>query len=118
MAASERRVFSSVDVAGYVTLTGDPNPGFSAGFVPPALLGGMISSLLGVELPGRGTNWLRQRFIFHRSVAVGAEVEAEVRVARLRPSKGLVDLHTTCAVDGEEVVTGQALVWATDVGPR
>lgn len=116
--ASRRRTFTAEDVAAYLELTDDPNPHLREGVVPPALLGGMISHLLGVELPGPGTNWLRQRFVFHRAVSIDTVVEAEVTVARLRPDKGLVDLSSTCSVDGETVVAGQSLVWATDVASR
>lgn len=116
--ATTMRAFTTGDLAGYLALTDDPSRRFRDGVVPEALLGGMISYLLGVKLPGPGTNWLRQRFVFEREVRVGDVVEATVTVARVRPDKGLIDLTEECSVEGTLVLAGQSLVWASDVEPR
>ena len=54
--------FLSFDLADYTALTGDTN--FESGTVPGPLVGGMIADLLRTKLPGRGTNWLKQRYSF------------------------------------------------------
>lgn len=90
--------------------------GFENVILPGGLLGGMISDLLGTELPGRGTNWLKQRFDFLKPAYPNATITANVEITRLRPEKDLVNLRTTC-VDptGDLVLDGEALVWVSDL---
>jgi acyl dehydratase len=116
MAAMSTRTITAGDVTDYRHLVEDPNPRYGpGGAVPPAMLGGLVSHLLGVELPGRGTNWLRQRFRFHAPVPVGIPVETRVEVIRVRPEKALVDLATTCTAGARTAVTGAALVLIADL---
>lgn len=124
--ATARRVFTADDLAQYLSLTGDTNPLYAdpkaparanlAGPpIPGMLLGGMISCLLGVELPGRGTNWMKQRYDLVGMAYVGDTVEATVEVIRLRPDKNLVNLRTTLTANGRLVVEGEALVMAREM---
>ena len=53
--------------------------------VPNALVGGLFSRLLGTELPGRGTNWMKQSLRFRRRARVGEPLVASVEIVRLRP---------------------------------
>jgi acyl dehydratase len=78
----------------------------------------MISDLLGTELPGPGTMWMKQDLHFPAAAPVGEEVVAAVEVIRLRPEKGLVDLATSCAAGGGEVLLGRALVLVPDLADR
>jgi 3-hydroxybutyryl-CoA dehydratase len=85
--------------------------------VPGPLIGGLFSYLLGVELPGRGTNYLKQSLEFLAPAPTGEELTASVTITRLRPEKHLVDLETICeAVDGTRICQGRALVYVEDVG--
>ena len=116
MSASRTREFLTQDVVDFMTLTRDPNPLFADHQeVPPGLLAGVTSWVLGVDLPGRGTNWLKQRFIYHRLVPVPAQVTSTVTITRIRPEKGLINLATRTTTDGELAVSGDALVLAVDV---
>ncbi len=128
--AKARRAFTAKDLAEYATLTGDTNPLFTdAGYarqrgldgpvIPGGLLGGMISCLLGTQLPGLGTNYLKQRFLFPNPAYTDQEIMAKVTVVRIRPEKELVNLSTVC-VDpaGRVVCHGEALVLVRDVEPR
>jgi acyl dehydratase len=116
MEASMSRVVTASDVAAYRELVGGTNPRYAPdASIPPPLLGGLVSHLLGVEVPGRGTNWLRQRYTFHRPVPVGSTVETQVEVTRVRPEKELVNLTTTCSVGSHTAVTGEALVLISDL---
>lgn len=125
--AGVERVFSRADLAEYVDLCGDLNPAYmpepasgSQPAVPGGLLGGLFSFLLGTRLPGRGTNWLKQRLVFPTGAGTqacaGEAIAARVEVVRLRPDKDLVNLRTTCtAGDGRTVCYGEALVLVKDL---
>lgn len=115
--ASITRRFHASETLELVTLVDDPNPlhrGEDAS-LSPVLLGGMISCLLGMHLPGPGTNWLKQRYDFVRAVPVDAEVTSHVEIVRLRPDKELVDVVSESSVDGEVVATGASLVLVRDL---
>ncbi|WP_422378095.1 phosphate acetyltransferase [Roseibium sp.] len=85
--------------------------------VPGPLIGGLFSYLLGVKLPGRGTNYLKQSLEFLAPAPVGEPLTASVTITRLRPEKHLVDLETICQTsDGTRVCQGRALVYVEDVG--
>lgn len=111
--ASTTRAFTAADVASYVDMGGAaPHPGET----PEPLIGALFSYLLGVELPGPGTNYLKQYTDHHAPARLGASLTATVRVVQLRPEKHLVDLETTCIDDaGTLVASGRALVYVTDV---
>jgi acyl dehydratase len=125
--ASAKRTFTVENLAEYADLTGDMNTLFTdadcarqAGFrdviIPGPLLSGMYSDLLGTKLPGRGTNWLKQKLHFPAPAYVGDEVTATVEIIRLRPEKDLVNLRGTCTNSaGEPVCQAQSLVLVKDL---
>jgi acyl dehydratase len=76
----------------------------------------MFSFLLGTELPGRGTNYLKQKLAFLTPARVGEAITATVEITRVRPDKDLVNLRTMCvSACGEIVCEGEALVLVKDV---
>lgn len=84
--------------------------------IPAGLLGGTVSDLLGTELPGRGTNWLKQKYYFGVPACPGDEITTTVEIIRLRPEKDLVNLRTTISNQrGETNLDGEALVWVSDL---
>lgn len=108
------RTFSADDVAGYVALGGHEP---AAGEVPEPLVNALFSRLLGVELPGQGTNYLKQECAFFDRARVGEALTASVEITRLRPEKDLVDLRTRCSGENGRLISeGRALVYVADVG--
>lgn len=84
--------------------------------VPEPLIAGLFSYLLGMKLPGPGTNYLKQDLKFHRPASIGDVIAAEVTITRLRPEKSLVDLATTARDSaGMLLCDGRALVYVADV---
>jgi 3-hydroxybutyryl-CoA dehydratase len=113
--AETRRSYTSADIAAFHALAGDG--GAAPNAVPEPLVGALFSYLLGVELPGFGTNYLKQELQFERPVSVDVPLIARVEITRLRPDKHLVDLATTCRDEsGTIYCRGRALVLAKDVG--
>lgn len=107
------RAFSQADVDAYVALGGAPPLN---GAVPEPMIAALFSYLLGVRLPGPGTNYLKQSLQFERLAKIGDALTARVEVTRIRSEKALVDLSTTCAAAGGGTVsTGRALVRVKDV---
>jgi 3-hydroxybutyryl-CoA dehydratase len=111
--AESSRTFCEADIEALHILTGAP---LSADAVPEALITGLFSYLLGVELPGQGTNYLKQETEFLAAARIGEALTARVEITRLRPEKHLVDLATTCvSPSGVLIARGRALVLARDV---
>lgn len=109
------RSYTDQDMCDFARLSG--NPEAIPATVPGPLIGGLFSYLLGVELPGRGTNYLKQSLEFLAPAPVGQELSATVTITRLRPEKHLADLETRCvAADGTVICQGRALVYVEDVG--
>ena len=110
--AAVERAFSASDLTTYRALGGDAG---ERG-VPDTLIGALFSYLLGMELPGLGTMYLKQETEFTDTARVGEAVQAQVRITRLRPEKHLADLETTChGADGRLIASGRALVYIRDV---
>lgn len=111
--AQATRTFSADDVARYVDLGGHEP---AEGEVPEPLVNALFSRLLGIELPGRGTNYLKQESAFFDRAHVGEALTATVEITRLRPEKDLVDLRTRCSGEHSRLISeGRALVYVADV---
>ncbi|MBX3455855.1 hypothetical protein [Ferrovibrio sp.] len=109
------RSFSATDLAAFHKQAGLQES--TTDSVPEPLIGALFSYLLGVELPGFGTNYLKQEMQFLRPAPAGQPLSASVEITRLRPDKHLVDLRTACTgPDGTLYCEGRALVLAKDVG--
>lgn len=107
------RAFTAADVSAFVALGGAAP---ASGRAPDALIGGLFSYLLGVELPGRGTNYIRQESDYLAPARLDEPLTARVEIVRVRADKALVDLETVCVdASGAVICRGRALVYVADV---
>lgn len=75
------------------------------------LLGSYISSMIGMELPGEGTIYMKQELCFLRPVYYGDKIRVEIQVSEIQTEKKRAVLSTNCYnQNGEQVVCGSALV--------
>ncbi len=76
------------------------------------LTAGLISAVIGEQLPGHGTIYLGQNLSFRAPVRPGDRVEASVSVAAIDRERRRVTLDCRAAVGDTVVLTGDALVLA------
>jgi len=74
------------------------------------LSAGLISAVLGTQLPGPGTLYMSQQLRFRAPVKIGDTVTATVEVTALNEEKKRATLKTTCVVGDEVVIEGEAYV--------
>lgn len=76
------------------------------------LTAGLISAVIGEQLPGHGTIYLKQSLTFMAPVRPGDRVEATVTVLEIDYAKRRVTLDCKCRVGDTVVLKGDALVLA------
>ena len=76
------------------------------------LAAGLISAVIGEQLPGHGTVYLGQTLKFLGPVRPGDRVTAQVEVVEIDPGRRRVKLDTCCLVNGKKVLAGEATVLA------
>lgn len=121
--ASFQKTISEADVYMFAGVTGDMNPAhinheamkdtkFGGRIVHGMLSAGLVSAVLGMQLPGPGTIYLSQQLTFKAPVKMGETIKAVAEVVE-KLEKGRVRLRTSCYnQDGVEVLDGEALVIA------
>jgi 3-hydroxybutyryl-CoA dehydratase len=127
--ASFTKTVSESDIYLYAGVTGDLNPAhidkiyaektvFKGRIAHGMLMGGFISAVMGTQLPGPGTIYLRQELEFVAPVHIGDTITAEIEVLEIIQEKKRVRLKTDCTnQDGKTVVRGEALA-SPPKGPR
>ena len=125
-AATLKRVLTREDIQLFAVTSGDANPAHMDDeyarqdrfheIIAHGMWGGaLISSLLGMRLPGPGTIYLKQSLNFQRPVKVGDAVRVTVRVAEKNPERKTLRLECRAVnQDGHEVINGEALVLAPE----
>jgi 3-hydroxybutyryl-CoA dehydratase len=116
------KTVSESDVYLYAGITGDLNPAhineahakntfFKTRIAHGLLTAGFISSVLGMQLPGPGTIYMRQSLNFLAPVRFGDTITAKVEVVEVIAEKNRVRLKTTCTnQEGTVVLDGEAMV--------
>jgi 3-hydroxybutyryl-CoA dehydratase len=122
MAAERTRVMSDALVRAYAELTEDFNPlhvddeianksRFGGRIAHGMLSAGLVSAVLGMDMPGPGALWLTQTIKFTRPVMIGDTLTTRVEVVELMPAKRRARLATTCRNQhGELTLDGEALI--------
>ena len=121
--ATLTRTLTRKDIQLFAIMSGDVNPAHvdeeyanSSQFhhiIAHGMWGGaLISTVLGTQLPGPGTIYLKQDFTFRRPVSLGDNLTVTVTVVEKREHHQIL-LDCACTnQDGEVVIDGQALVKA------
>ncbi len=120
--ASFTKTISEYDVYSFAGITADQNPAhineiyanetfFKKRIAHGMLVSSLISTVLGMNLPGPGTIYMKQNLSFLVPVYFGDTITAEVEVIEKLEEKKRIRLKTTCInQDGKIVVDGEALV--------
>ena len=121
-AAQTSKTLSEFDVYQFAGITGDFNPAhvdeeyakgtfFEGRIAHGMLLGGFISAVIAMKLPGPGAVYLKQDFAFRAPARVGDTVTARVEVVDVQIEKNRLTLRTTCSnQDGTLLVEGEAFI--------
>ena len=121
LTASFGKTITEADIVLFAAVTGDTNPmHLNADYAKTSVFGeriahgmlaaGLITKVLGTQLPGPGTIYMSQTLKFRAPVRIGETVTATVEVLALHPEKHRATLRTVCAVRGKPVLEGEALV--------
>ena len=121
--ASISRTLTEEDIQLFALVSGDVNPAhMDADYAATDMFrrviahglwgGGLISAVLGTELPGPGAIYLSQSLQFTRPVGLGDTITASVTVAEKRAHHDILFDCRCVNQDGEEVISGQAEVKA------
>ncbi|MFO1133659.1 MAG: MaoC family dehydratase [Rhodoblastus sp.] len=116
------------DVIAFADLSGDRNPvhlsdhfarktRFGERIVHGLYTASLISTVIGMYLPGPGAVYLSQTLNFKGPVKIGDVINVVVEVAELTEKGRRVRLHCECLVDGKVVLDGEALVMAPSRNP-
>jgi 3-hydroxybutyryl-CoA dehydratase len=120
--ASLTRTITEVHIVNYAGLTGDWNPVhadaehaaqsmFGERIAHGMLVAGLISAVLGSQLPGPNSIYLGQDLSFVAPVKIGDTVKVVVTVTEKRDDKRIIKLRTTAHNQrGEMVINGIAVV--------
>ena len=123
MTRSVAKVIGDKEIEMFAELSTDHNPVhldddyaeqtiFQGRIAHGMLTAGLISAVIGEQLPGHGTVYLKQDLTFLAPVRPGDRVEATVSVVEIDYSKRRVTLECKCAVGNTVVLKGNALVLA------
>lgn len=119
MESSYQKTITETDIDAFVALTGDTNPvhldseyaaitPFKARIAHGMLSAGLISTVLGTQLPGPGCIYLEQQIKFKAPVFIGDTLVATVTVEDINQRRGRVSLKTQCFVNTKLVADGTA----------
>ena len=116
------RTIDEPAIASFVDAVGDYNPvhsdpayaattPFKEPIAPGIYTAGLISAVIGTQLPGPGVIYLSQSLKFTKPVMLGDQITARVEVLEILAERNRVRLRTSCVnQNGDEVLSGEAWV--------
>ena len=118
-----RKIITDRDIEQFAEISTDHNPVhldddyardtiFEGRIAHGMLTAGLISAVIGEQLPGHGSIYMSQNLKFLAPVRPGDLVHAEVRVVDMVIDKRRVKLDCRCEVNGKNVLVGEAMVLA------
>ena len=118
-----RKVITDRDIEQFAEISTDHNPVhlddeyardtiFEGRIAHGMLTAGLVSAVIGEQLPGHGTIYMSQNLKFLAPVRPGDLVHAEVKVVDMVIDKRRVKLDCRCEVNGKNVLVGEAIVLA------
>ena len=118
-----RKVVTDRDIEMFAEVSTDRNPVhldddyaqdtiFGGRIAHGMLTAGLISAVIGEQLPGHGTVYMGQTLKFLAPVRPGDMVLAKVTVIDIDHAKRRVTLDCVCEIDGKPVLKGEAKVLA------
>ena len=118
-----RKIITDKDIELFAEISTDHNPVhlddeyardtiFEGRIAHGMLTAGLISAVIGEQLPGHGTIYMSQNLKFLAPVRPGDLVHAEVKVVDMLIDKRRVKLDCRCEVNGKNVLVGEAMVLA------
>ena len=118
-----RKTITDRDIEQFAEISTDHNPVhldddyardtiFEGRIAHGMLTAGLVSAVIGEQLPGHGTIYMSQNLKFLAPVRPGDLVYAEVKVVDMVIDKRRVKLDCRCEVNGKNVLVGEAIVLA------
>ncbi len=118
-----RKIITDQDIEKFAEISTDHNPVhlddeyardtiFEGRIAHGMLTAGLVSAVIGEQLPGHGTIYMSQNLKFLAPVRPGDLVHAEVKVIDMVIDKRRVKLDCRCEVNGKNVLVGEAMVLA------
>jgi acyl dehydratase len=116
------RVVEDDDIAAFVVAVGDYNPvhsdpayaattPFKQPIAPGIFTAGLVSAVIGTQLPGPGAIYLSQSLKFVKPVKSGDTITARAEVIEVIRDRNRIRIQTVCVNQhGEEVLSGEAWV--------
>ena len=119
MTSSFEKTITDKDIQAFAAITGDTNPvhlddeyaaatPFKARIAHGMMSAGLISTVLGTQLPGPGCIYLDQQIKFRAPVFIQDTVVATVTIEDINQRRGRVTLKTQCFVNDKLVADGTA----------
>ena len=119
MVSSYKKTITAKDIEAFAAVTGDSHPvhldadyaattPFKARIAHGMMSAGLISTVLGTQLPGPGCIYLDQQIKFRAPVFIDDTVVATVTVEEINQRRGRVSLKTQCFVKDKLVADGTA----------
>jgi acyl dehydratase len=116
------KVVEDDDIAAFVDAVGDYNPvhsdpeyaattPFKKPIAPGIFTAGLISAVIGTQLPGPGAIYLSQSLKFVKPVKSGDSITARAEIIEVIRDRNRIRIQTVCVNQhGEEVLSGEAWV--------